>query len=404
MSSITQTPITDPVTFLLNAASNSGALRGVTPLHDAGCSGTVKGLYTLLGEGANIHSHDAFGRTPLHLAAQSGHAEHIRFLLCRGASPFHRDCELRTPLMVACSAGHLRVVEVLLATDLIDTRTVDTWNQSALHYATEADAPDVFIHLIKLGLDYRQRDRFGMSPIHQALKKPQFASWIYAMRLDLDYIQTRPNDDLSVLYIAGMESWRSILRSISPECRAKILVVEARKDLLPLCIAAKKAHISNLKLLLDLGADTELEGRTGTALITACMVGRLDSVKILIRHGAKLDQSSTSSFSNERPYPTNAVMAAKHYKHILQWLLVDRYTEQGKLASTADHDSDSSGRTQTKPRAGVRQLQIPLRGIYSRPYGMSTFDFIRHVYADLEGWRKYVPLGADVLHGLEFFE
>lgn len=78
--------------------------------------------------------------------------------------------------------------------------------------------------------------------------------------------------------------------------------------------------------------------------------------------------------------------------------------EQCKLTSSVNHITDGEGQTQAKPRAGVRQLQIPLRGMYARGYGMSTLNYVKHVYADLGVWRKYVPFGVDSLHRLEFFE
>lgn len=146
---------------------------------------------------------------------------------------------------------------------------VDTWQQTALHLATQADSPGVFIRLINLGAIYRLKERYGLSPIHRALWKPHFAASINAMQLDLSHIVNDPSYEYSVLSEDCMKPWHRILRSFRPECRAKVVHVETRHHLPPppLCTAAKECDLHNLLILLDASADIELQARTGTAYL-----------------------------------------------------------------------------------------------------------------------------------------
>ena len=83
--------------------------------------------------------------------------------------------------------------------------------------------------------------------------------------------------------------------------------------------------INNIQLLLDTGADLELEGGDyGTPLMGACAIGRLEAVKILIANGASTLYSKDGEIFS-------ALRAAKNHPKIVQWLLVGRFLETLRL-------------------------------------------------------------------------
>jgi ankyrin repeat protein len=91
----------------------------------------------------------------------------------------------------------------------------------------------------------------------------------------------------------------------------------------------------NIDLLLAAGADLELEGGPcGTALMGACDAGRLESVKVLVRYGAKIE------YLNSAGVVVSAIKTAKYHPVLVRWLLVSRFTEQRKIREKPDGSSE----------------------------------------------------------------
>lgn len=142
--------------------------------------------------------------------------------------------------------------------------------------------------------------------------------------------------------------------------------------------------------LIGLGADFELRNRAGdTALLVASRIGRLSSVMFLVRLGA------TMNYTHEGQ-AKSIFDAAQSFPNILQWLLVDRWTDQGKLTSqTFNSETHMEFRLWT----GVRTVEIPLRGRFERPMGSSLMEHAKHLHrvANDDGWRCMVPLGWETV-------
>lgn len=93
----------------------------------------------------------------------------------------------------------------------------------------------------------------------------------------------------------------------------------------PLHVATVLAKLDTLNLLLDAGAQLELDGSDhGTPLMGACATGRLAAVKLLVARGAR-----TSYLKDGQLY--GALLAAKHHPEVRRWLLVGRFLEGPKL-------------------------------------------------------------------------
>ena len=93
----------------------------------------------------------------------------------------------------------------------------------------------------------------------------------------------------------------------------------------PLYLAAIEEKLDIITLLLDTGAQLEIETCDhGTALMGASATGRLASVKLLVARGAR-----TSYMQDGQIY--SALLAAKYHPEVRRWLLVGRFVEGPKL-------------------------------------------------------------------------
>lgn len=141
-----------------------------------------------------------------------------------------------------------------------------------------------------------------------------------------------------------------------------------------------------MKALIIAGVDIELTEPAGrTALICACLAGQLESVKFLVRKGAKIQYWSKARHMN-------ALDAARNYPAIVEWILVRRHTEQPRLANSGE--MEDTGKS-LKSWSGVRVLEVPLEGSYSRKRGQSRLDWVKTIYSRKEDWRRMVPLNWD---------
>jgi hypothetical protein len=146
---------------------------------------------------------------------------------------------------------------------------------------------------------------------------------------------------------------------------------------------------NKLDTCIKVGA--ELETRTDDGdieLLAACRAGGLSSVEYLVRQGAKLG-------CEHKGRTSNVYRAAYGRSNVIEWLLVERWTNQSKLASESTNSRELA---QCRFWTGVRTVMIPLRGDFERPKGSSLLDHARYLHSFAKGgWRILVPLGWDTI-------
>jgi hypothetical protein len=142
-----------------------------------------------------------------------------------------------------------------------------------------------------------------------------------------------------------------------------------------------------MEALIVAGVDIEQSEYAGrTALICACLVGQLESVKFLVRKGAK-----TQYWYKERHM--NVLDAASNHPEIVEWFLVRRYTEQSaRLVNSGE--MEDTGKS-LKNWSGVWVLKVPLEGFYSRKPGQSRLDWVKTIHSRKKDWRRMVPPNWD---------
>ena len=96
---------------------------------------------------------------------------------------------------------------------------------------------------------------------------------------------------------------------------------------------------------------------------------------VLVRAGANISVSKEEKV-------ISAVDAASKFPDIVRWLLVDRYTDQGKLYWTSEEEESARLRTQAATSSkstswywnGPVQREVPTRGLYSPTYEPSILE------------------------------
>ena len=294
------------------------------PLHIAASIGGLQIGSMLLAHGASIGSLDGKYATPLHYAADHDRIAMVNLLLEAGANPNALDRILRSPAMRAAMQGHVNCIRVLLEAGA-DIQVRDEWGRTALRLAAGFRAKDMFIFLMSKmsGYELATEDVWGQTILYAAMCQPLAFSMSFLLSLAPSaaaYASEKRNILTAAVYHSTIE-FKMLLRRIPAYILLGLLNQRDIQAGTPLHRAAIDEELDIITLLLDTGAQLELEACDhGTALMGACVIGRLASVKFLVAKGAK-----TSYMQDGQLY--SAFVAAKNHPEVRRWLLVGRFSE-----------------------------------------------------------------------------
>jgi ankyrin repeat protein len=149
----------------VNASSGDGS----TPLLWAAHNASAELAKVLIAAGAKVDAANDYGVTPLLDASRSGDAAMVDLLLRSGANPKRAHPEGEMPLMAAARAGSVPAVRLLLARG-VDVNTAETFqNTTALMWAAAEGHREVVDLLIEAGADpNRQAHVTSLSKRHNA--------------------------------------------------------------------------------------------------------------------------------------------------------------------------------------------------------------------------------------------
>ncbi|HTV80982.1 MAG TPA: ankyrin repeat domain-containing protein [Steroidobacteraceae bacterium] len=288
---------------LLAAGANPNAMNdyGVDAMQLAADAGNTELLRLLLKAGANPNSVNADGETVLHLVARAGDLEAAKLLVNAGAQVEARErFGGQTPLMWATARRHPALVEFLASKGadvnargaVRDYRRVATAESRAKHldrggftplmYAARENCRECVEILLKHRADVSLPGPDGMPPLSIAMMN---GNWDIAKRLieagaDVNQWDIFGQGPLNVAIVNFRVRGDNPLDRDAPDRTTardvvKLLVERGANPNQQLYFHAAARTI--------LGADT---GRGTTPFLSACDLGDIGIVKLLLAHGA----------------------------------------------------------------------------------------------------------------------
>uniref|UniRef100_K3X5A2 Uncharacterized protein n=1 Tax=Globisporangium ultimum (strain ATCC 200006 / CBS 805.95 / DAOM BR144) TaxID=431595 RepID=K3X5A2_GLOUD len=251
---------------------------GLTPLGTAVCDFKPRALRCLLVHGADIHAKDHKNKdfSYPHIAAEVNNVKATEILIASGADVRARDDLGGTPLHVAAACGAMDVLKVLLehgADPYAETHTGFT----VVHAAASNSRLSALQYLEERGWtrDFEKefRGEPQMTPLTLAA-----GSWEACEAGLVQYLvdfqnRQRMNTSDSDPQLHGPSRTHTATRSEFQR--------EYRSD--ALLSAAECGHLDVVKYLCDNGAEIDMLARLGTAaLMTASMYGHVDVVHYLL--------------------------------------------------------------------------------------------------------------------------
>ena len=306
-------------------------LETATPLHIAIHKGNFQIVEMLLGHGAFVDSVDGNFATPLHYAACYGETAIIGRLLDAGANPNSLNSELESPYMCAVVNGHDDSVRMLVKGGA-DIHLRDGYGGTILHKAARSGAKNSFVSFsmnTATRQDLDAEDVCGRSFLFEAVRQPSIPmNYLVNLALPAKAYEAQEDNNLLNGAIEHRSSTevKMLLRRVPTSLMPDLVNSRCHHTETPLCSATRLSKVDMMTLLLEVGAQLELEGSVhGTALMMACATGRLAAVKLLVARGAR------TSYVNDDGVHRSAFAAAKNFPLIRRWLLVGRFVEGPKL-------------------------------------------------------------------------
>ncbi len=189
-------------------------------------------------------------RDPLYHAAFHGDAAEVKRLLDGGADPNSADGAGYTTLMSAAKDGNSEVVKILLSASANPNAT-DKNGYTALHDAAREGHAEVVKILLSARADVNAASNGGYTALRLAKEEGH-------------------SEVVKILQVAGAES------AFASEC--------------PLCEPSRSGDLTEVKRLLDGGADPNAANQWGeTALMRAANYGKSEVAELLLSAGADLN-------------------------------------------------------------------------------------------------------------------
>jgi ankyrin repeat protein len=373
----------DIAELLLRSGADVNAANryDVRPLSLACTNGSAPLVKHLLKGGADPNSSLPGGETPLMTAARTGNLDVVKALLVAGAEIHARDRRSQTAIMFAAAEGNAEVVQYLIA-NRADFQAPLPSGFNPMFFAVREGKADVVRVLLKAGADVNQTfrrkggpnykpPRNGTSPLILAVENGHFDLAIELVKRGAD-----PNDQRSGFTALHALTWvrkpdRGDSGDPAPAGSGNLTSLQFARAIAelgadvnagiekgatrthgynftgttPFLLAADKADVPYMKLLMELGADPLIATADNTtALMAASGLGTaaageeagtepeaFEAVKLLLDLGADVntvnDHGETAmhgaAYGN---FPSVVRLLADHGADITLW---DRPNKRG---------------------------------------------------------------------------
>ena len=308
----------DKVRILLKAGADVNVAQGdgMTALHWSAENRSVEMAAMLIYAGANVEAVTRIGGyTPLHLASRSGSAAIVQELLEAGANPtVASSAGGATPLHFAASASSRgSVISLLDHGAEIDARE-SAWEQTPLMFAASLGRTEIVELLLSQGAD--------VSVTTSAVYLPALQDEDRAARQRRDKVL----DGFRAQNVSGSESWRPSPTEVQAAMESSRIDPEESAN-----PEEEGEDAYNEQVGVPGGNSyADLVGTMGgtTALIHAVREGHLETVGVLLDHGADINQPS----AGDQTTPLLSAIINGYFDLALELL---KHGADPRLASTA---------------------------------------------------------------------
>lgn len=274
----------------------------------------------------NLEQRSDTGHTPIYLACAFGHNSVVLKLLEQKADANVPCGSYGTPLHVACFRGFVDIVKTLLEHG-VSLHSSATFH-NAFEAACEGYSEDVAMFLIKKGpviedeKDYdialQKAAEAGFRDVVEHLMKPNV---VKAFGRDIGKRGVAQEAILGAIQLGQVAVLRSFLQ-FHPDMAGNL-----PRD--AMAVAAVYGHVDMLVFLHSLGMDMEVEGKFGSALRSASLIGDERAVCKLLEWGADAKASGTRGDCLQ-------AAARKGHVRIMQFLILAKaqVNQKGKPCGT----------------------------------------------------------------------
>ena len=267
---------------------NTVGIYSRTPLIVA-CKFGYKGVVKMLlrDPRLRIDRVDHLGSTALWHACEEGHPSIVRALMGRNANVNRPDTMKKTPLIAASERGHLMCVQALLACRPLLVESRDKSGFNALYYAFRNNFTDIAKDLVLKG---------GACLLYKTPLEHKTLLMLASQHGNLELVQlclTHAGDLPSVNALDLGHRSALYYACAYPQVAELLLnhfAVSAYMDIsgkTPVMRAAEVGCADVVEMLVKCEVDLDMIDYEGmTALAYACMFGKTDAARVLLRSGA----------------------------------------------------------------------------------------------------------------------
>ncbi len=240
--------------------------------------------------GADVHAKDKAGNTPLHIAAGRARNWVTDDLIAKGANVKVTNVKGQTPLHIAAGHRHNRgetpriwVVKALIAGGA-DVNAVDQRQWTALHEAACGGHTDIVQVLISSGADLDAQDEHGHTPAHLALR---------GTHMKVADLLIEKGTSISTPYLAAYLGDLTRLQNSNVSSTLRDIKDEA--GFTPMHAAAAGGHKNVVEYLISQGVNANAEAQPGwTALSYAAAGNHMEVVGLLHSKGINAGKKASA--------------------------------------------------------------------------------------------------------------
>lgn len=236
---------------------------------------------------------------PISYAAMLGHASIVELLLQHGADIEYQGREGRSPLVLATRGNHLPVVQLLIANGA-DLLSRDMWGGTPISYALSNGHNEILDFILKALKKDGHSEEYVKRGLQILLSRAAFNGDLeriqYALSNGADVNHQNSKGENTPLCLAARKANASTVKLLLESGANPNAAISAdprrthrRRAITPLIFAVQNETDSEpmVRLLLNYGADAKIRG--DSALYHAARLGRVTIFRLLVDHGAPLN-------------------------------------------------------------------------------------------------------------------